>query len=506
MNRRLSILAILVGVLSIVGELAGLELPSVAWFFKMGKLFGWVSSLVLVAGGIAGLIWLPPDIRWNPVTLQRFRRFRSIKRGWISFLILLALIVVALLDQVLVGKRALMVHYEGKTFYPAFVKHRYMGTDFGRSEQSEVNYRELKKDLATSGKGWVLMPPVPWDPVLDSDTLQTMDLEQREGLYYRPGETEPFSGRARRVYADAPELKHTDARFRKGLPDGEFTGYARTGALAVTATYKAGALERARWTGEMPQAEFEAAKTSEYQLTLYPPIPPLWKAGHYLGTDSKGWDVLAHIYGGWQVNLKAILLYLIITYGVGVLIGSLMGFLGGVFDLAMQRIIEIIEQLPFLYIIMIVVSIVTVSEMNLGVLLGVFCLFSWTGLTYAMRALAYKEKERDYVAAARLQGASTWRILTRYLLPNMLATLVTNIPFSIAGIISSLTALAFVGFGLPESYAQWGWLFDDGVNNITAPWISGSMFAVMVLILLLVTFVGEALREAFDPKKFSTYQ
>jgi microcin C transport system permease protein len=506
MNRRLSIIAILIGALSILGEVAGLDLPSVSWFFSVGKAFGWVTSLLLLAGGVAGLIGLPAEVRWNPVTLQRFKRFRSIRRGWISFLILSALVMLALFDQALVGKRALVVRHEGKTYFPAFVKQRYMGTDFGLPEPSEVNYRELKKSLAASGTGWVLMPPVPWDPVLDSDTLQTIDLEQRDGLYFKPGETEPFSGRARRSYADAPELKHTDARFRKGKLDGEMIGYAKAGGLAVSAMYAAGERQRERWTGEMPQAEFEAAPTTGFQVTLYPPIPPLWKAGHFLGTDSKGWDVLAHIYGGWQVNLKAILLYLLITYGVGVLIGSLMGFLGGFFDLAMQRVIEVIEQLPFLYIIMIVVSIVTVTEMNLGVLLGVICLFSWTGLTYSMRALAYKEKERDYVAAARLQGASTWRILTRYLLPNMLATLVTNIPFSIAGIISSLTALAFVGFGLPESYAQWGWLFDDGINHITAPWISGSMFVIMVLILLLVTFVGEALREAFDPKKFSTYQ
>lgn len=506
MNRRLSILAILVGALSIAGEVAGLDLPSVGWFFKAGRVFGWASSLLLVAGGVAGLTWLPAEIRWTPVTLQRFRRFRSIKRGWVSFLILSALVFVAMLDQALVGKRALMVRHNGKTWFPAFVKQRYMGADFGLPEQSEVNYRELKRKLAADGTGWVLMPLVPWDPVLDSDTLQTVDLEQRGGLWFEPGEKEPFSGRARRSYLDAPELKHTDLRFRNGLPDGEFMGYARTGGLAVSAMYRAGEKVRERWTGEMMQADFENVKTTSYQVTLYPPIPPLWKAGHFLGTDSKGWDVLAHIYGGWQVNLKAILLYLLITYGAGVLIGSLMGFLGGFFDLAMQRIIEVIEQLPFLYIIMIVVSIVTVTEMNLGVLLGVICLFSWTGLTYSMRALAYKEKERDYVAAARLQGASTWRILTRYLLPNMLATLVTNVPFSVAGIISSLTALAFVGFGLPESYAQWGWLFDDGVNHITAIWISGSMFVVMVLILLLVTFVGEALREAFDPKKFSTYQ
>lgn len=506
MNRKLSIAAMLIGALSLLGQLAGLDLPSVAWFFSVGETFGWVSSILLISGGLAGLLFLPKDIRWTPVTLQRFRRFRSIRRGWWSFCILMALAAVALLDQALVGKRALVVSHEGSLYFPAFVKHRYQASEFGLPGESEVNYRELKVAKAESGKGWVLMPLVPWDPVLDSDTMQTVQLEQRDGLYYSPGEEEPFSGRARRDYVDAPGVKHSDLRLRKGLPDGEWLGYARNGGLAVSAQYKAGKKERERWTGEMPQVEWEAAPVTDLQVAIYPPIPPLWKARHFLGTDSKGWDVLAHIYGGWQVNLKAILMYLAITYGVGVMVGSLMGFLGGVFDLLMQRVIEIIEELPFLYIIMIVVSIITIAEMNLGILLGVICVFSWTGLTYSMRALAYKEKERDYVAAARLQGAGTFRILTRYLLPNMLATLVTQIPFSVAGIISSLTALAFVGFGLPETYAQWGWLFDDGMNHLNALWISVSMFVVMVSILLLVTFVGEALREAFDPKKFSIYQ
>jgi microcin C transport system permease protein len=506
MNRKLSILAMLAGVLSITGQLAGLELPSVSWFFSVGSGFGWASSVLLVAGGLAGLLLLPKEIRWTPVTLQRFRRFRSIRRGWWSFCILLGLAGLALLDQVLVGKRALVVSHESGVYFPAFVKERYAASVFGLEGESEVNYRQLREELARSGKGWVMMPPVPWDPVLDSDTLQAITLEQREGVYYAPGSEEPFSGRARRDYADAPGVKHSDLRLRKGKPDGEWLGYARNGGLALSAQYRAGVKERERWTGEMRPEEWAAAAVTDLQVAVYPPIPPLWEAGHYLGTDSKGWDVLAHIYGGWQVNLKAILMYLGITYGVGVLIGSLMGFLGGIFDLLMQRVIEIIEELPFLYIIMIVVSIITIAEMNLGILLGVICLFSWTGLTYSMRALAYKEKERDYVAAARLQGAGTFRILTRYLMPNMLATLVTHIPFSVAGIISSLTALAFVGFGLPETYAQWGWLFDDGMNHLNALWISVSMFVVMVSILLLVTFVGEALREAFDPKKFSTYQ
>jgi microcin C transport system permease protein len=506
MIRKLALAALLLGALAILGELAGLDLPSISWFFSLGPAFGWTASTLLIAGGIAALVCLPAEVRWTPVTLQRFRRFRSIRRGWWSFCLLIFLAGLALLDQALVGRRALIVRHEGRTYFPAFVKQRYPASTFGQPGEGETNYRELKKHFAAEGRGFVLMPLVPWDPVLDSDTQQSLTLEQRDGLYYAPGSDEPFSGRARRFYADSPEAKHSDLRLRKGLPDGEWLGFAKNGGLAVSAMYRAGKLERARWTGEVPQADWEKAATTDLQVSLYPPLPPLWEAGHYLGTDSKGWDVLAHIYGGWQVNLKAILLYLAITYGIGVLLGSLMGYAGGLFDLALQRIIEILENLPFLYLIMIVVSIVSVAEMNLGILLGVICLFSWTGLTYSMRALAYKEKERDYIAAARLQGAGTFRILTRYLLPNMLATLVTYVPFSVAGIISSLTALAFVGFGLPETYAQWGWLFDDGMNHLNALWISVSMFAVMVSILLLVTFVGEALREAFDPKKFSTYQ
>lgn len=506
MNRRLSITAITLGTLAIIGQLAGLVLPTVSWFFSSGAVFGWLSSLLLIAGGVLGLLFLPPEIRWTPVTLQRFRRFRSIQRGWWSFRILLALVAIAMLDQVIVGKRALIVRCDGKTYFPAFTAKRHQAKDFGLEGEQEVNYRELKQKLAADRRGFALMPLVPWDPVLDSDTAQSMTLEQREGKWFRPGEGEPFSGRAKTYYADAPAQKHTDTRFRKGVPDGESLGYAKNGGLAFSAFYKAGVKEREKWTGEVPQADFEKTAATGYQVALYPPIPPLWKARHYLGTDSRGWDVAAQIFGGWQLNLKAIVLYLLFTYSLGITIGALMGFFGGFFDLGMQRIIEIVEELPFLYIVMIVVSIVSVAEMNLVILLGVICLFSWTGLTYSLRAMAYKEKERDYISAARLQGAGTWRILTRYLLPNMLATLVTYIPFSVAGIIASLTALAFLGFGLPETYPQWGWLFDDGTNHLGALWISVSMFAAMVFILLLVTFVGEALREAFDPKKFTTYQ
>ena len=156
MNRKLSIAAIITGALAIIGELCALDLPSFAWFFSMGKTFGWVSSTLLVLGGFAGLVWLPRDMRWTPVTLLRFRRFRSIRRGLWSLRIIMLLIVVALLDQAIVGRRALLVSYEGKTFYPAFVKHRYQAKDFGLPGEQEVNYRELKK----LGTARVIMPLV----------------------------------------------------------------------------------------------------------------------------------------------------------------------------------------------------------------------------------------------------------------------------------------------------------------------------------------------------------
>ena len=507
MIRLLAIASLAIGLLSLLGEWLALDLPSVSWFFEMGPVFGWVSSLLLISGGIAAFLFLPAKVNWTPVTLQRFRRFRSIRRGWWSLLLLAALVFLALLDQALVGKRALVVKQKDAWYFPAFVKQRYPEKTFSGEGEAETDHRQLKERLGQEGKGgFVLMPLVPWDPVLDSDDRQNVNLALRDGLLYRPGESRPYSGRALRYYAGNPAAKHTDARIRRGLYDGEWLGYAPDGGPAVRAAYRNGEKVREEFTGEMGPEAFAAAATTDWNVVIYPAIPPMWKAGHYLGTDSRGWDVLAQMYGGWQLNLKAILIYLTLTYGLGVIIGTLMGFWGGWFDLLFQRIIEILENLPFLYIVMIVVGVVGVANMNLPLLLGVICVFSWTGLTYTMRALSYKEKERDYIAAARLQGAGTFRIVTRYLVPNVLATLVTIIPFSVVGIITSLTALAFVGFGLPETYAQWGVLFDDGLNHLSAGWITISMFAIMVIILLLVTFVGEALREAFDPKKFTTYQ
>jgi microcin C transport system permease protein len=143
---------------------------------------------------------------------------------------------------------------------------------------------------------------------------------------------------------------------------------------------------------------------------------------------------------------------------------------------------------------------------GLGMILTILVIFGWMGLTYLMRTAALKEKSRDYVAAARVMGASTPRIIFKHILPNSVAIIVTVIPFSVSSIILSLTSLDYLGFGLPPRYATWGSLLQDGLANLSSPWIVGSAFFMLVLVLILVTFIGEAVREAFDPKKFTTYR
>jgi microcin C transport system permease protein len=184
-----------------------------------------------------------------------------------------------------------------------------------------------------------------------------------------------------------------------------------------------------------------------------------------------------------------------------------MGYFGGWFDLFVQRLIEIWSNVPFLFVVIIVASVVPAGVgMSLWVLLTIVVLFSWTGMTYYMRSATYREKARDYVHAAQVLGASTRRIIFSHILPNTLSTIVTFIPFTVAGAISSLTALDFLGFGLPPPTPSWGELLRQGTSNLNAPWIVASAFSALVVVLVLVTFIGEAVREAFDPKKFTTYQ
>ncbi len=198
----------------------------------------------------------------------------------------------------------------------------------------------------------------------------------------------------------------------------------------------------------------------------YPPNPPSLKEQHFLGTDSSGRDVLARLIYGFRIAIWFAMLTLTLCYTIGVLIGSLMGYLGGKFDLAMQRVIEVWSMVPFLYVIMIMVSIIQPSFF-LFVFINV--MFGWISITWYMRTMTYKEKTRDYVMAAKAQGASIWRVIIKHILPNTMVMIVTLAPFGIVANITTLTALDYLGAGADATNAKLGEIYSNRANPIWMP-------------------------------------
>lgn len=395
--------AIACGALAILGLLALLLVD-----LRLG------SGLIAVAAIVAVKV-LPIEV--NPLTSRKLKRFREIKRGYYSFLVLLVLAVLSLFSELFVNNRALIVHYDGEWFFPTYASVK-LGNAFGLEgdiANSPVNYRNLRDHFIQQDEGnWVLMPPIP----------------------YGPNENNTFQG------------------FLK-------------------------------------------------------PQPPGLSTGHYLGTDSTGRDILSRLIYGFRIAIFFALAFMIMVYLIGITIGCLMGYFGGWFDLFVQRIIEIWSLVPFIYMVIIIFSVIPTNfsiPVRIFILLSIMVFFSWTGMTYYMRTATYREKARDYTAAAQVIGASAPRIIFHHILPNAVSTVVTFMPFTVAAAITAVTALDFLGFGLPPPTPSIGEILKQGTSSLEAPWIVSSAFVALVFILTLVTFIGEAVREAFDPKKFTTYR
>ncbi len=346
--------------------------------------------------------------RFNPLTLKKIRRFKSIRRGYYSFIVFTALVLLSCFAELLVNSRAVLVSYQGSWYFPTYGAVM-PGTTFGFDYLYETNYRQLKKRMETQGEsGFVVLPPIPYN-----------------------------------------------------------------------------AYENDLRTGE------------------YPPFPPSWEDRHYLGTDTIGRDVAARLVYGFRTAIFFSLILLAVSFAVGISIGAAMGYFGGLFDLLFQRIIEIWTNIPFLYVIMIVSSIMIPNFLTL---IAIILVFGWTQMTWYMRTVTYKEKAREYVMAARAMGASNTRTIFNHILPNTVSIIVTFIPFAIANGIIALTSLDYLGFGLPPPTPSWGELLSQGSNNLESIWIVSSVIVAMTVILVMVTFIGEAVREAFDPKQHTTYE
>ncbi|MBK7412265.1 MAG: ABC transporter permease subunit [Ignavibacteria bacterium] len=218
------------------------------------------------------------------------------------------------------------------------------------------------------------------------------------------------------------------------------------------------------------------------------------------GTDDVGRDVLSRMAYGFQVSMSFALLIAILEYLIGIPVGAVMGYFGGFIDLGMQRVMEIWHALPFLFLIIIIVSFV---EPTFTLLVFLLVIFSWLGIATQMRAQFYRERSRDYVAAAVSIGVPTRSILIKHILPNTLVPIITFFPFALVGGISALVSLDYLGFGMPPPTPSWGQMIGVGLSNITRYWLVVVPFGAMFLTLTLVVFIGEGIREAFDPKVFS---
>ena len=228
------------------------------------------------------------------------------------------------------------------------------------------------------------------------------------------------------------------------------------------------------------------------------PNPSAPSSENWLGTDDRGRDLLAQLIYGFRVSVLFALALTFTGTVLGVLTGALQGFFGGKTDLAFQRFIEIWSAMPELYLLIIFSAVFAPS---LGLLLLLLSLFGWMGLSDYVRAEFLRNRQLDYVRAARALGVSNWQIIRRHVLPNSLTPVVTFLPFRMSGAILALTSLDFLGLGVPPGTPSLGELLSQGKNNIDAWWISLSTFLVLVLTLLLLTFMGDALRDALDPRK-----
>jgi microcin C transport system permease protein len=236
--------------------------------------------------------------------------------------------------------------------------------------------------------------------------------------------------------------------------------------------------------------------TINLRLDRPAPSPPTTE--NWLGTDDQGRDVLARLIYGFRISVLFGLTLTLISSIIGVVAGAVQGYFGGWTDLLFQRFIEIWSGLPELYLLIILAAFV---QPNFWWLLGLLLLFSWMGLVGVVRAEFLRARNFDYVRAARALGAGNVTIMFRHLLPNAMVATLTFMPFILSSSVVALTSLDFLGFGLPPGSPSLGELLNQGKSNLHAPWLGITSFFTIAVMLTLLVFVGEAVRDAFDPRK-----
>jgi microcin C transport system permease protein len=336
---------------------------------------------------------------FSPITQRRLAQFKANKRGYWSFWIFMALLLLCFGAEFVANDKPLLINYDGSFYAP--ILQNYPETTFGGDFETEADYRDPYVDELITSNGWMIWPPI---------------------------------------------------RF--------------------------------------------SYDTINYNLPT--PAPSGLTNENIFGTDDQGRDVAARVIYGFRISVLFGLILTIISSIIGVIAGAFQGYYGGRLDLIMQRVIEVWASLPSLYIL-IIFSAMFVP--GFWTLLMILLLFSWVSLVDVVRAEFLRTRNFDYVKAANALGVSNLTIMYRHVLPNAMVATLTLMPFILTGSITALTSLDFLGLGLPPGSASLGELLSQGKNNLQAPWLGIAAFLSLAIMLSLLTFIGEAVRDAFDPRK-----
>jgi len=380
---------------------------------------------------------------------KRIKRFKSMKRGYYSLIILIAFYFISILGPLWMNNKALIVKYNNEYYFPAVmdfldfipgIKYPlYESKKFNQKSNSiEVDFRLLDKQFENENNGnFVIMPIYPYHP--HEDLKDELD----------------------EIFTDI----NGDGQYNLNEPFIDENGDGN-------------------WNPNNP-----------------PTLPDGFGGRHLLGTDNTGRDVFTRLIDGYRISITFALIVTTLSYIIGIIIGAALGFFAGKIDLFGVRLMEVFSAMPFLFIMMILASFM---KPNLFLLASLSVLLKgWIGITYYIRGEFYREKSKDYVSAAVSLGASNWQVMFKHILPNSLTPIITWAPFSIIGDISTLVSLDFLGYGLRPPTSSWGNLLSQAAENLDYWHMLIFPVIVLTITIYMITFISEAVREAFDPKVYS---
>ncbi len=402
----------------------------------------------------------------SPLNRRRWRNFKRNRRAFWSFWIFLLLYGLSLMAPFLANDRPLLINYRGDYFTPIF--NFYPETAFGGDFRTEAVYRDIEVQCLIIAGGLEDC----WD--------------DPEDVIAQVEETGAFNG---------AEVEQGSIMWPL-IPHSFNTIVDRPGVPAPAPP---------NVIGFWPDTELDASgapvlgEDGEPNVSLrFGLLPEDIRGTNLLGTDDTSRDVMARVIYGFELSVSFALIVTFCTSVIGIFMGALQGYFGGLVDLIWQRIIEIWNATPSLYVIIIVAAI---FPMNFTLLVFLMVFFGWMNLTGVVRAEFLRARNFEYVRAARALGVGNGTIMFRHILPNAMVATLTFLPFILTGTIAGLASLDFLGFGLPSSEPSLGEMTLQAKNNLQAPWLGFTAFFAFAFMLSLLVFVFEGVRDAFDPRK-----